>query len=48
MNPKLTRIIALTLAAGAALFVAGCSSSDEESMDTDKDTDTTTTAPADD
>jgi len=48
MRPKLARIIALALAAGAALFVVGCYGDDEASTDTAQETSDTTPAPADD
>ena len=46
MRPKLTRIIALALAAGAALFAAGCYGDDEASDDTTEKTTDATPAPA--
>ena len=46
MRPKITRIIALALAAGAALVVVGCYGSEETSTDTAQETTDTTTAPA--
>ena len=46
MHPKLTRIIALALAAGAALFAAGCYGSEETSPDTAQETTDAAPAPA--
>ena len=48
MRPKLTRFIALALAAGAALVAVGCYADDEASTDTAQETSATTPAPADD
>ena len=46
MRPKVTRIIALALAAGAALVVAGCDGSEETSTDTAQETTDATPTPA--
>ncbi len=46
MRPRITRIIALALAAGVALFVAGCYGSEETSTDTAQETTDAAPAPA--